>query len=134
MPILDLMIFILFLFFFLIGIESIQYPSFNIEIHKLYMVITKRDILDLMIFILFLFFFLIGIESIQYPSFNIEIHKLYMVITKRDKNISDHLGNEYENVNTFQCDLKNLKRLSLAPLMVLLVCFPLCSPHKHQSQ
>jgi hypothetical protein len=32
----------------------------------------------------------------------IEIHKLYMVITKRDKNISDHLGNEYEKVNTFQ--------------------------------
>jgi hypothetical protein len=26
-----------------------------------------------------------------------------MVITKRDKNIFDHLGNEYENVNTFQC-------------------------------
>jgi hypothetical protein len=26
-----------------------------------------------------------------------------MVITKRDKNISDHLDNEYEKVNTFQC-------------------------------
>jgi hypothetical protein len=26
-----------------------------------------------------------------------------MVITKRDKNISDHLGNEYGKVNTFQC-------------------------------
>jgi hypothetical protein len=30
-----------------------------------------------------------------------------MVITKRDKKkkISDHLGNEYEKVNTFQCTL-----------------------------
>jgi hypothetical protein len=26
-----------------------------------------------------------------------------MVITKRDKNIYDHLDNEYEKVNTFQC-------------------------------
>jgi hypothetical protein len=26
-----------------------------------------------------------------------------MIITKREKNISDHLGDEYEKVNTYQC-------------------------------
>jgi hypothetical protein len=26
-----------------------------------------------------------------------------MVITERDKNISDHLGKEYEKVHTYQC-------------------------------